>query len=464
MPLPSASLPETLPSAVLEKALWWEAHVLEVLHGLPPDAAPGTEPKPEYALALSLTARERAKAAELSAAGHKVSASTVGSQRRSYETGGVLGLADRRAARKTPKYGTVDAEVVAAMQQAISEAVDASTRNGAFLLWRTGEILKSREEAQAVELPSRHNFLASCRFLEIDVQPAHKGSPFEKGHIEKMLSSVGTLFVQFLSGFTGRNTDRRGRRLDRQPLWSLLELQELLDGWLVARWQNRRHDGLRDPSHPGRSFTPNERYAALVEACGYVPVALSGDDYSELLPAVWRAVNDYGIKIKRRTYDSPELTPFRRQDSGVRAKKGLWEIHHDPYDVSRIWVRNHFGDGEWMQAAWKHLRRVPVPFGEMAWDHAARGLPEGTEAEIADAVSDLLARAHAGPGATAKPRRTARDKRVTARTRAAGSSSDVARAQPSSAESVPPPTEDESLAEVIPLGLFDPLEDPWRRK
>ncbi|MFD7635546.1 hypothetical protein [Streptomyces sp. NPDC059873] len=230
MPLPSASLLETLPSAVLEKALWWEAHVLEVLHGLPPDAAPGTEPKPEYALALSLTARERAKAAELSAAGHKVSASTVGSQRRSYETGGVLGLADRRAARKTPKYGTVDAEVVAAMQQAISEAVDASTRNGAFLLWRTGEILKSREEAQAVELPSRHNFLASCRFLEIDVQPAHKGSPFEKGHIEKMLSSVGTLFVQFLSGFTGRNTDRRGRRLDRQPLWSLLELQELLDG------------------------------------------------------------------------------------------------------------------------------------------------------------------------------------------------------------------------------------------
>ncbi|MFD7316287.1 Mu transposase C-terminal domain-containing protein [Streptomyces sp. NPDC059883] len=183
-----------------------------------------------------------------------------------------------------------------------------------------------------------------------------------------------------------------------------------------------------------------------------------------MLPAVWRAVNDYGIKIKRRTYDGPELTPFRRQDSGVRAKKGLWEIHHDPYDVSRIWVRNHFGDGEWMQAAWKHLRRVPVPFGEMAWDHAARGLPEGTEAEIADAVSDLLARAHAGPGATAKPRRTARDKRVTARTRAAGSSSDVTRAQPSSAESVPPPTEDESLAEVIPLGLFEPLEDPWRRK
>ena len=45
------------------------------------------------------------------------------------------------------------------------------------------------------------------------------------------------------------------------------------------------------PAHPGRAFTPNERYAALVEAAGYVPVALGPQDYIELLPAQWRAVN-----------------------------------------------------------------------------------------------------------------------------------------------------------------------------
>ncbi|WP_416482880.1 hypothetical protein [Streptomyces sp. CL12] len=105
------------------------------------------------------------------------------------------------------------------------------------------------------------NFLASCRFLQIDLQPAHMGSPFEKGHIEKTLGSVGTLFTQFLPGFTGRSTEHRGRNLDKEPLWSLLELQELLDEWIVAQWQNRPHDGLRDPAIPGRSFTPNEKYA-----------------------------------------------------------------------------------------------------------------------------------------------------------------------------------------------------------
>ena len=247
------------------------------------------------------------------------------------------------------------------------------------------------------------NFLASCRFLQIDLQPAHKGSPFEKGHIEKTLASVGTLFAQFLPGYTGNTTDHRGRHLDKQPLWSLLELQELLDEWIVAQWQNRPHDGLRDPATPGRSFTPNEKYAALVEACGYVPVALSGDDYVELLPSLWRAVNDYGIKIKRRTYDSPGLAGLRRQHSGVREKKGLWEVHHDPYDVSRIWVRNHHAGSGWIEATWKHLNRVPVPFGDLAWDHAAQGLPEATEAEIADAVAALLAKAHAGPDQPKRP-------------------------------------------------------------
>lgn len=443
MPLPPASLLETFPEAEVEKALWWEGHILEVLHGLPPGAEPGAEPRPEFGLDRSLTARQRAKAAELSAAGHRVSASTVAHRRRRYQEHGVIGLADHRPVRKRPQFGEVDDAVVTAMRQAIGEAVDASTRTGTFLLWRTSEILKTSPEGQQVRLPSQRtlyrllgkltagthttgsattrrsrahgaqgphgelpvfapgevmqidstpldvlvrldngvvgkveltaivdvatrtvtaavlrpttksvdasvllartvtpelmrpgwvealkmsrsvlphprllalderlehaaarpvivpelivcdhgkvfvsrNFRSACRFLEVDFQPTHKGSPFEKGHIEKTLGSVATLFAQFLPGYTGRNTDHRGRNLEHEHLWSLLELQELLDEWIVAKWQNRKHDGLRDPSHPGRLFTPNEKYAALVEACGYVPVALGGDDYVELLPA-----------------------------------------------------------------------------------------------------------------------------------------------------------------------------------
>ena len=119
-------------------------------------------------------------------------------------------------------------------------------------------------------------FRSACRHLGISVQPAHLGSGAEKGHIERYFGSVASLFCQFASGYAGRSADRRGRHVEDQPLWSMAELQELLDEWLVAFFLNRPHDGLRDPEHPGRAFTPNEKYAALIEAAGYVPVALSG--------------------------------------------------------------------------------------------------------------------------------------------------------------------------------------------
>jgi hypothetical protein len=108
----------------------------------------------------------------------------------------------------------------------------------------------------------------------------------------------------------------------------------------------------------------------------------------------------------------------------VTAKKNLWEVHYDPYEVSRIWVRNHW-DGGWITVFWRHLSTAPAPFGEMAWDHARHGLSlrgtTPTELEIVKAVDDLLRKAYQGPPAAAeetgrKPSR--KDRRVAARTAA----------------------------------------------
>src|SRR6185437_5450653 len=198
-----------------------------------------------------------------------------------------------------------------------------------------------------------HNFRASCRFLGINFQPAHQGTPTDKPHIERTLGSVASLFAQFVAGYTGAGLEHRGRGIETHRLWSLPELQELLDEWLISAWQNRPHDGLRDPEHPGRAFTPNERYAALVETAGYVPIALSATDYIELLPARWQAINAYGIRINYRTYDAEALNPLRRQPSGIKEKKDLWEIHHDPYDISLICVPEPTGG--WIACVWKHL-------------------------------------------------------------------------------------------------------------
>jgi len=317
------------------------------------------------------------------------------------------------------------------------------------------------------------NFRSSCRLLGITLQPAHPRTPTDKPHIERTLGSVASLFAQFVSGYLGRSAEFRGREAGREPLWSLMELQELLDEWLIASWQNRPHDGLRDPAAPGRAFTPNEKYAALVQAAGYVPVALSAEDYIELLPAAWRAINAYGVKISHRVYDSEELNPFRGQRSGVPAKQNLWEIHRDPYDVSRVWVRNHW-DGGWITVFWNHLSTAPAPFGELAWDHARRQLAAGggepAGHEIARAVDFLLQRARQGPGEPGRPAREpgAKDRRVAARTKATAQhawprpeplAAPAGNGEPAQTPGEPP---EDRLADVVPLAVFDAREEAGR--
>jgi transposase InsO family protein len=612
---------EGLPGAAVEEASWWEAHIAEVVYGLRPDAPAGSRPRPEYdPERTTLTGREKAKAAELAAAGRQVTASTVKHRRQRWEAHGLAGLVDHRAARRMRPAGRTADQVVEAMRQAIGEAGKASSKTTGFIIWRAKEILAGagydgavpsdrtfyrlfgtlahgrhvtgsastrrslagrpegafgslavaapgevvqidstpldvlvllddgvpgrvemtglidvatrvvpaavlRPTTKAVDAsvllaraltpePARPGwpealkmsrsvlpykrllaiderlehaaarpvivpdtivvdhgavfvsaaFRSACRHLGISIQPAHLGSGAEKGHIERHFGTVASLFSQFASGYLGRSADRRGRHVEDQPLWSMAELQELLDEWLLL-WLNRPHDGLRDPEHPGRAFTPNEKYASLIEAAGYLPVALAPGDYVELLPAEWRAVNAYGVKLNWRTYDSEDLNPLRLQPSGVKERNGLWEVRHDPYDVSRVHLR---GPDGWITVFWKHLNRAPVPFGELAWDHARRSLGHGAaEEEIADAVAALLRRASAGPEGHRKPAVSKRDRRVAARTRAATQPAG-GRGQPGRPPAPVPAAgeqqEDAPLAEVIPMPIFDPFAEadkPW---
>jgi putative transposase len=205
-------------------------------------------------------------------------------------------------------------------------------------------------------------------------------------------------------------------------------------------------------------------YSALVETAGYVPVPLTAEDYVELLPVRWRAVNSYGVKINHRVYDCQALNPYRRQHSGVNARKGLWQVNYDPYDVTRVWIRDH-REGGWIQAPWTHLKTAPVPFGEQAWEHARqmlarRGQDPATEAEIAQAVEALLDKAEHGPG---RDKPTARDKKVAGRARATVAAS---QRRPEPHQQPPVPGDDfgededgDQLAEVIPLGVFDAREE-----
>jgi hypothetical protein len=226
---------------------------------------------------------------------------------------------------------------------------------------------------------------------------------------------------------------------------------------------------LRHPFAPDRAASPNEAYAALVAAAGYVPVALTGEDYIELLPAQWRSIGDGGIQIDYRTYNCAELGPYRRMPSGLAARDGRWEVHYDPYDMTRVWVRNHHHGG-WITVPWTHLAMVAQPFADFTWRHARkiaaeRGLDDASETAVAVVLAGLLRRAGQGPGS----------QRALARARAAA-------APPGLRPALPSPEPDHGQSELsgstdepdLPrsgeqpgeepramagFGLFDPLDD-----
>ncbi len=149
-------------------------------------------------------------------------------------------------------------------------------------------------------------FLRACATLGISVQPARPYTGSDKAIVERTFASINTLFCQHVAGYTGRDTTRRGPDVAEDALWTVAQMQELFDEWVVVCWQNRPHEGLSHTGGEGRGLSPNEMYAACVGISGYVPLPLAGDDYIELLPTAFRTVNDYGLTkeaLFERTHD-----------------------------------------------------------------------------------------------------------------------------------------------------------------
>jgi hypothetical protein len=268
------------------------------------------------------------------------------------------------------------------------------------------------------------SFVAACGSLGISLQPAPPGNGPAKGHVERTFSSINTLFAQHVAGYTGSHTGERGRDTEGEAVWTLAQLDDLLQEWIICGWQEREHDGLRHPMMPRCALSPNEMWAALVAVCGYVPVPLGREDYIELMPVKRQKINDYGIRIDYRTYDHQVLNPHRGEAS--TAADGLWEIHYNPHAPGQVWVRlpkpgQPRGHG-WQTVPWIHHTLVTAPFTDFTWQHIRRTVAQRSsrvqhEHDLALALRELLERASAGHGSR-------RDKVVAARARAHGAANE----------------------------------------
>ncbi|QCD53512.1 transposase [Streptomyces hawaiiensis] len=291
-----------------------------------------------------------------------------------------------------------------------------------------------------------HSFIAACESLGVSVQPAPPANGPAKGHVERTFRTIGDRFSQYVAGYSGSDVTRRGTRVEDEACWTLAQVQDLLDEWLVTDWQHRPHASLRHPLAPKLALSPNEMWGALVGVTGYIPVPLSADDYIELMPIKRVAINDYGIRFDYRTYDHKVLNPHRSNRSG--APDGRWEVHHNPYDPHQIWVRLPTG---WEEVPWIHRGCVSLPFTDFTWQHVRaaverRGDRVEHERQLAQALDRLLRRASNGAG-------TRREQTVAARASAAASL-----ARPAVPQAAPDPVAAPTLSYGL-VGAFTPLEE-----
>jgi hypothetical protein len=252
-------------------------------------------------------------------------------------------------------------------------------------------------------------FRDACEYLGISVRSARKGVGWDKAIIERAFLSIGSGFSQYVNSYTGNQPMRVRRTVDGERLWTLSELDDMLQQWIALEWQNSPHPELVDPFDAHMTeLTPNQMYAACVAVEGYVPIPLTGQDYLRLLPTAWVGVGPQGIRFNNRTYDHPSrdsmlgLNPYRSTPSGLHGKKrNGWELRYSPNDLSRVWLRDHHSN-TFVEATWVHQPLVEVPFTQFLWDiavsqHLERGGDIKNDEAIAHVLAELLERASRGP-------------------------------------------------------------------
>ena len=107
-------------------------------------------------------------------------------------------------------------------------------------------------------------WLLRCRALGISVQPARPYTPTDKAIVERTFHSINTLFCQHVAGYVGGNVTMRGKDPSADAVFTVAQLQDLFDEWVVAVWQNRPHESLTHLWGQSAAVSPNDAYGGAI--------------------------------------------------------------------------------------------------------------------------------------------------------------------------------------------------------
>lgn len=242
------------------------------------------------------------------------------------------------------------------------------------------------------------HFTEVCDRLRIARRPARKRTAPDKPLVERFFITLAHRFSQHVRhGWQGRSHKKRGRGIDRMPLYTIAELQQMAQEWVALEYQQTPDAGLRDPFRPGVVLSPNDMYAVQVARSGYRAVPLSPAQNRFFLLPRWVTPGKGGFMINYRTYQpiAQDAGHYReillRGSSELPGRNGQWECRFNPYRPERVWLLDHTV-GTWVTCDFRLRHLLHDPWTADMWqEHAERHQAAGGSEKDEEAIALSLA-------------------------------------------------------------------------
>ncbi|WP_192557994.1 DDE-type integrase/transposase/recombinase [Pseudomonas allokribbensis] len=190
----------------------------------------------------------------------------------------------------------------------------------------------------------------ACAIHGIKVEFRPPGKKHYGGHIERLIGTLMTSHVHFLSGTTFSNVQqRKGYDSEKKSILSLREFIKWFTGQ-VAIYHASYHRGL--------DSTPGDKWISCFTSADMTvnQPPLLRDSFSfrlDFMPEDVRAISPKGIAFGGKHYWSPGLIDF------IGVKKAI--IKYDPLSLSKVWVRLN---GEYLAASFSDLTNSDMTLEE----------------------------------------------------------------------------------------------------
>ncbi|WP_019064894.1 DDE-type integrase/transposase/recombinase [Streptomyces prunicolor] len=242
------------------------------------------------------------------------------------------------------------------------------------------------------------HFTEVCDRLRIARRPARKRTGPDKPLVEHSFTTLAHRFSQYVRhGWQGRSHKKRGRGIERMPLYTIAELQQMAQEWVALEYQQTPNAGLRDPFRPGVVLSPNDMYAVQVARSGYRPVPLSPAQNRFFLLSRWVVPGKGGFMINYRTYQpvAQDAAHYReillRGGSKLPGAENKWECRFNPYRPERVWLYDHTG-GTWVTCDFRLRHLLHDPWTADMWqEHAEQNRAAGGSEKDEEAIALSLA-------------------------------------------------------------------------